>query len=43
MNGDFIAFAPFLAFSGFRSENRWLRLVSRVGLVGFVGKLEHQR
>jgi len=33
---EFIAFAPFLALGGLRSERRWLRILSRVGLVGFL-------
>jgi hypothetical protein len=35
----YVGFAPFLAFATIRDENRWLRLVSRVSLVGFVGSI----
>ncbi len=33
---EFIAFAPFTAFGGLDSERRWVRVISYVGLIGFV-------
>jgi len=35
----FVGFAPFLGFATLRHENRWLRLISRISLVGFVGSI----
>jgi hypothetical protein len=34
---EFIAFAPFTAFGGLDNEQRWVRVISYIGLIGFIG------